>query len=251
MRLSIELNGYYPVRLGGYLQVYSLQKVRCNLSKYNSVYFEVRDGSFTWSYSSRLPNRTTSQMHYLLGTLDKQSHYIEVVSPPQPSYKDILYTKQQACLRTLGTIVKPSKSFNYSGEGFLTRNYGRIVRVLGNHVLVKWEHTLQNESYLGDYKHWIVPISRLVGVKHRDVTHDFQDTLTTIKLLPTTDKFGVIGKTYYTQHNKEVVAIDSDDCPYFVEPAPSYKMLQAYYMSELFERTTVTVDAPPSATIAE
>lgn len=251
-----KYNGYYDPRLSFALLRRASAKqstAMCNPVNASSVGIVVKYlGEVEWWYSSQLPNRPVEFGQELIQELIKDPvEQPEVSTKPQPTCKDILYINQLVCLRNVGTIVKPTQDFVYSGESFLTRNYGRIVRLMGSHVLVKWEHTLNNESYLSDFKHWIVPLRYLVGVKHRDVLMDFEDSTTRVTLVNTSDKEAIIGKSYYLYDGKEVVAADRSLTPFIVEPAPSYMYVGCRSLESLYDKKTEVVVLPPSASILE
>lgn len=166
--------------------------------------------------------------------------------------KDILYTDQAQVLHTVGTIVNPKKQFIYSGESFTTFDYGKIVAVKGEYVLVKWEVPRFRESYLRDNKHWIVPISKLQAVRHREVPKDFKTHHEdAYDLVNTTDNPAIVGKIYYLVNDTAVIATEADGFPICVEPSPSYKCKGCTSMSRLFERVPKSVEVAPTATIKE
>lgn len=161
--------------------------------------------------------------------------------------QDILYEDQALRKRVKDTIVKPKELFDYSGTRFTPSMYGKVVRIMGKHVLVYWENILPKESYLCDDHHWIVPLSKLLAVEHRDVPTSFNvfDEVVTQGYITTEDKTSVLGKHYYLRLSndakQEVIAIDQGSALPYIIDAKTMQFLGTAYMYELCELVDVKI----------
>lgn len=222
-------------------------KKRIWLSDWNDVKIMLSEEEFCKWYLEELPKynpQIKTDVDWIDGMIEEP-----IYSTTYQDYTkhDILYEDQALHKRIKDTIVKPKDIFEYSGISFNHNMYGKVVRIMGRHVLVYWESELTKESYLGDNHHWIVPLNKLVAVEHRDVPTSFDvfAEVITQGYVTTEDKTSVLGKHYYLRQSddvkQEVIATQDDSAIPYIVDAKTMQFLGGAYMCRLCELTDVKV----------